>query len=149
MTVPGDWDVDEPGDYVAEVNEDIGQQFPVVPVKVMFNENERVPPEFVSCMTWPIPVAGVNSPLQIMPRSQTRYKAKWMITFPAAGTVWLNNTQAPLSGASPQGYTVTVAAAINFPLPDYEAQQAMSAVASIPGVTISVFDELYGAVASG
>lgn len=150
MTIPEYWTDDETDNYPADVEgtAQTDQNFPVVPVKVIFDENQRLSPTFCSCMTWPIAVVGVNTPLLILPRKETRFKAKFIVNFPAAGTLYVNTKSDPLSNPSPQGFTLTVTAAGNSLLPDYDAMQPMYAIASIAGVTISVWDESYGAVAS-
>jgi hypothetical protein len=55
-----------------------------VPVYSLTEDNA---PEYGSCMTWPIPIAGSNQPIQILPRRIRRSKAKiyplWAGTLPS------------------------------------------------------------------
>jgi len=122
------------------------QNFPVVPVKVVFDENEQIPPEFAAWSTWPIQVAGNGQATQLCPRRYHRYKAKMTVTIPTGGaTVTIANKPDPLSTSNPQGWQLTYTAGI-FTLPEYDAQQPVYAVASVAGVIISVLDESYGTV---
>lgn len=110
------------------------------PVAV-FNSEERLAPEYGSCMTWQLPVQGTNGAIPVLNRRLRRHKAKWFINFPGAGTVILNsNIDHTNQGV---GYTVTVAAAGIFVGPDWESQQPLYALATITGVTFSVIDESY------
>lgn len=81
----------------------------VVPVRVTFNENERVSPEFAACVTWTVPVIGANLPIQVLQRQYHRYKSKFMATFPAPGTLYYNTKYEPLTNPSPTGFAVTIA----------------------------------------
>lgn len=151
MTVESSWTEEEDeGAYSYEVEgeeetEDEGG-FGVVPVRVVFTENEQLAPSYCSCMTWPVGQVNVSIPTQILPRKEKRYKAKFIVNFPGAGNVILNTKLDPLTLPSPQGFTFTVTAAGNFALPEYDAMQPMYIIASIAGVTISVWDESYGNV---
>jgi hypothetical protein len=133
------------------IREDVAPQaipFTPVPVRVIDANTERVPPEFCSHMTWTIMETNMGPPTQIYPRSLKRYKGKAQVTFPNAGTLYMNNRPDPLSGPNPQGSSITVADASVVNLPDYDAMQPMYAVSSIGGVTVSVWDEQYGMVAN-
>jgi hypothetical protein len=144
VTLPSQWPEDPGEEYEQAVTEE--WQPAVVPVRVMHDETIRVPPEFASCMTWPIQQIGVGQPTQILQRRYTRYKTKFLALFPGAGTLFLNTKFEPVSNPSPQGFTVTAAAAGLVPIPEYEAMQGMWAIATIPGVLLSVMDESYGQV---
>jgi len=152
-TLPEDWATgEEPGEFEPSVPE---SEFPaVVPVRVIFDESKRLPPSFATMMTYTLQTSGLTGlgPIQILQRRITRFKAKFLINFPGAGSVYLNTKQEPLMAApnsTPQGFTVTVvAAANNVAIPDYDGQPPLFAVASIAGVTISVMDESFGQVQS-
>lgn len=118
----------------------------VVPVRVMHDETIRVPPEFASCMTWTIPQVGAGTPVQILQRRYHRYKTKFLAVFPGAGTLFINTKFEPVSNPSPQGFSITAAAAGMVPVPEYEAMQGMWAIGSIAGIQLSVMDESYGQV---
>lgn len=152
------------GEYIEELVDDVAEFVSDIvepahhegaaghPVHVWIDGTSQVThrqsPDFASFMTWPIPQVGIGTPLLFAPRKPQRYKAKHVLTFPAAGTIWINSKSDPLSLPTPQGFTYTVAAAGNFSIPDYDAQQPLYAIASIAGVTISQFDESF-AVGAG
>jgi hypothetical protein len=144
MSLPSDFPP-EPGEIYEE---QVTQEWEpaVVPVRVMHDETIRVPPEFASCMTWTLPVIGAGSPVQILQRRMQRYKAKFLLNFPGAGTVYINTKFEPVSNPSPQGFNVTLAAAGNMVIPEYESMQPVYAIASITGITLAVLDESYGQV---
>jgi len=150
MTIQQGWTEDESGqnDYETEGNEEIGANFPVVPVRIVFDENQRLAPSFCSHMTWQIAQTGQGVPTQILPRQERRFKAKFLVNFTAAGTLYLNNRQGPLGNPTPQGSELVAAVVGNFTLPDYDAMQPMYAIASVAGVTVSVWDEAFGAVSA-
>ena len=146
MTVPDYWaERDFDGD-VEEVETAMTRQLApeIVPVRVIHSEEERVSPEFAGMMIWPVP----QSPgyVQVATRCRTRYKLKWWINFPGAGTVTINTKIDPLTNPGPQGAQIAATAAGVVPLPEYDAQQPVYVTASITGVTISTIDERYGAV---
>jgi hypothetical protein len=118
----------------------------IVPVHVMLDESETVPPEFASCMTWTIPQTGVGTPVQILQRRYHRMKAKFLANFPGAGTLIINTKYDPLTLPSPQGFMLSVLAAGSAPLPEYDSMQPVWAIATISGITLSVLDESYGQV---
>jgi hypothetical protein len=146
MTVPDYWaegDFDGEGEaFESEMTSQLAPE--VVPVRVIETLTENVPPEFAGMMTWNIP----QSPgyIQVAGRSYERYKLKWWINFPGAGTVTLNTKIDPLTNPYPQGAAITAAAAGMVPIPEYDAQQPVYATASIAGVTISTVDERFGKV---
>jgi hypothetical protein len=142
MTIP--YEITEEGgeEYEGNVAEELSPV--VVPVRVVFNENERLPPEFAGMMTWAIPQAPLYA--TVLQRAYKRYKAKFIANFPGAGTLYLNTKIDPLTNPSPQGFSVTVTAAGLVPLPEYEAMQPLYAAGSIAGITLAVMDERYGAV---
>lgn len=119
MTIPEYWTQDESDESPDDVQgmENVQRQFPVVPVKVVFDENERLSPTFCSCMTWPIPQVGVGVPLLVLPRKETRFKAKFVVNFPAAGSVYFNTKYDPLSNPSPQGFQLIAGGAVTQPSP--------------------------------
>lgn len=143
MTVPAGW-ADESGQQYAE---DVEEQYEigVVPVKIMYTENENLAPAYATMMTWTLPVVGINSPIMILQKRLKRYKAKFLLNFPGAGSAYTNTKFEPLTLATPQGFTISAAGILqNIPLPEYEAMTPLWAIASIPGVTLSVVDEAYG-----
>lgn len=146
-TLPEDW-AEERYDSDFEPNVAESDYPVVVPVRVVYTENENLPPGFASFMTYPIGQVNVSSPTQLLQRREHRFKAKYFLNFPAAGTITLNSKQEPLSkDASPQGFAVTVAAATqNFAMPDYDSSQPLFAIASIAGCTIAIIDESFGQV---
>jgi hypothetical protein len=146
-TLPEEWEgLDTDPDFEPNAAE---SEYPaVVPVRVVYTENEQVPPGFSSFMTWPIGQIGVSSPTQVLQRREHRYKAKFFLNFPGAGTITYNSKQEPLSkDSSPQGFSVTVAGATaNLAIPDYDGAQPLYFIASIAGCTVAVMDETYGQV---
>lgn len=142
-TLPEEWGADEGPPFEPNVAE---AEYPaVVPVRVVFSETENLPPGFASCMTWPIPVINVGTPLAILQRRQHRFKAQLMLSMPGAGTVTLNTKQEPLSVQ--QGFAFVATAAVsNQVLPPYESQQPLYVIASIAGCTIAVIDQSFGQV---
>lgn len=151
MTIEQGWTEDESeesGDYELEGNEELGQNFVPVPVRIVFDENMRLAPTFCSHMTWPIPVVGSDIPVRVLPSRETRYKAKFIVNFTAAATLYMHNQQGPLGNPTPTGSQFIATAAGTFDLPDYDAMQPMYMIASASGVTVSIWDESFGAVAS-
>lgn len=111
-----------------------------IPVKIAFNETERVAPEAAAHMTWQL-TAG--QPIRICPHAYHRYKAKFNVIYPATGFatgIMLNKLQDPLTGTNPQG------SLWGNTLPDYEGQQPLYAVAIGGAATISVIDMTYKVV---
>lgn len=151
-TIPADWTQEEYPDQntLADIHGMQATGHVVTPVHVLYDESERLSPEFCSCMTWSIPVFGATGviPVQLLQRRYKRYKAKFVVNFTAAGFIVVNTKMEPLTLTSPQGFNVVATAAGNTPLPEYDAMQPMWAVASVAGVTISVWDESYGEVAT-
>lgn len=118
-----------------------------VPVRVMFDENERIPPEFAAWLT--VPIGTVGNPTRVVGRINTRYKCKMSVLIPTGGaTLYIANNFAPLSLPNPIGYSLTYAAG-QFNLPEYDGMQPVYMVASAAGVVVSVLDESYGAVTNG
>ena len=116
----------------------------VVPVRVVHTDTKRIPPEFAGMITWAVPQAP--NYVAVIQRSYDRFKAKFLVSFPGAGTLNLNTKVDPLTNPTPQGFSITVAAAGIVSLPDYDAQQPLYANASIAGVSIAVMDERFGRV---
>jgi hypothetical protein len=142
VTIP--YEITEEGGEEYEQNVTEQLEPVVVPVRVVFNENERLPPEFAGMMTWSVSQAPLYT--TVLQRSYKRFKAKLLASFPGAGTLYLNTKIDPLTNPSPQGFSVTVTAAGLVPLPEYEAMQPLYAAGSIAGITLAVMDERYGAV---
>jgi hypothetical protein len=146
-TLPEEWEgLDTDVDFEPNAAE---SEYPaVVPVKVVFDETQRLPPGFTSFMTWPIGQVGVSPPTQALQRREHRFKAKFFLNFPAAGTITINSKMEPLTkDANPQGFAVTVtAAANNLAIPDYDGTQPLFFIASIAGCTVAVMDESFGQV---
>lgn len=150
MTTPEYWTHDETDEYDFDVEGEAQAErnFPTVPVKVVFDENEQLTPTFCSCMTWPVPAVNTTGALLVLPRQEKRFKSQLVALFPGAGTLYFNTKVDPLNNPTPQGFAITVAAAGLQLLPPYECMQPMYAIASIPGVTLSIWDEVYGKVAA-
>jgi len=148
MTIPGHWTNEETDNW--EDNEEgqaqIEKNFPVVPVKVIFDENQQLAASFCACMTWTVPVVNINTPLLIIPRKESRFKTQFIVNFPAAGILYLNTKSDPLTNPTPQGFNLIETVAGNYSLPPYEAMQPMYAIATIPGITISMWDQSFGTV---
>jgi hypothetical protein len=145
MTVPFDFEEsaseqDQTAEYASEMEP--------IPVRVKFDENQKVSPQFTSWMTYPIAQSGVNQATQICTHRYHRYKAKFIVNFPGAGTLYIARIPDYLNtGAIGNAFAITVAAATTGNLlPDYDGEQAVYAIASIAGVSISVMDESYGTV---
>ena len=66
------YEEDEPQEYE-------GNTVPLQPVPV-YSLTENSAPEYGACMTWPIPVAGVNQPIQILGRRIRRSKGRVFLT---------------------------------------------------------------------
>lgn len=112
------------------------------PVLVKSADEAAPSPEFSSCMTWNIPQAVIGGqPVQILQRRKRREKAKIiLVTLGGATSVVINNTLAPLQGATPQGATVLNTTAVI----EWESQQPCYAIAIGGGPAIlSVIDEAY------
>lgn len=144
MSLPADFPQDAGEQYEQEVTAE--WEPAVVPVRVMHNDTIRVPPEFASCMTWPVTQIGVGQPVQILQRRYHRYKAKFLAFFPAAGILYMNTKFEPVSNPSPVGFQVQASAAGLVPIPEYESMQPMWVIGSIAGILLSVVDESYGQV---
>jgi len=146
MTIPAGFSEDESAPaYYEEAQEQF--ETAVVPVKIVYTENENLAPSYATYMTWQLPVIGQNVPVQVLQKRIKRYRARFLLNFPGAGSVYINSKFEPLSGANPQGFTVTVSGATqNFPLPEMAAMTPLYAIASIAGVFLSVQDEAYGTV---
>jgi hypothetical protein len=145
VTLPYDFeDSSEEQDQTAEY----GSKMSPVPVRIMFDENQQVSPQFCSWMTFPIGQTGVSPATQICTHRYHRYKAKFIVNFPGAGTLYIARVPDYLNtGATGNAFALTVAAAITGNLlPDYDGEQPVYAIASIAGVSISVMDESYGTV---
>lgn len=142
-TLPEGWLEEDDGEEYEEAMTEQLQPL-VVPVRVVESESKRVPPEFAGMMTWPVPQAP--SYVGIVQRSYERYKAKFIVNFPGAGTLYMNTKIDPLTNPTPQGFSLTVAAGGNASLPDYDCQQALYVCGSIAGITIAVMDERFGKV---
>lgn len=144
MTIQAGWADEEFSDSAEDAEDARSADYhgEIVPVKIVFDENERVSPQFCSHMTWPVPHAA---PAQmVVPRNKFRYKAKLTAIFPGAGSIYTNHYPDPLSNVNPQGATFTVLAAGSIELPDYDAEQPLYVIASIAGVALTVWDETYG-----
>jgi hypothetical protein len=148
MTIPAQWSEDEGNEAEYSTSTPGQENFPVVPVKVMFTENENVAPEFCSCMTWTVQQIGTASgqQLQVIPRRYRRYKAKFLVTFPGAATLYVNTQPGPLTNPTPQGFQYTVQTAGTVPLPEYDSMQPLYMIGSVAGITVSIWDESYGEV---
>jgi hypothetical protein len=133
MTVyPEDYQEDEAERYQ-------GAQWQAQPLTAV-KPTERHAPEYGACMTWNIPQVGVGQPVQILQRQPQRYKAKMvLIALTGATSVVINSKLDPVQGATPQGVTLLAAG----PLPDWESQQPLYAIAVGGTATISVWDETY------
>lgn len=123
---------DEPQEYTGESW--AGAPIPVVTV------GERVAPNYGSCMTWLIPQAGVGQPVQILTRRLRRHKAKLiLVSLTGATQVIFNAVIDRVQGITPQGFTMIAAG----PMPDWESQQPLYAIAIGGTALISLWDESY------
>lgn len=152
-TLPGDWAEESGTEHDAPWEPSEGEAYSpaVVPVKVMFDETERLAPGFATFITYTLQQTGLTGlgPTQILQRRYKRFKAKFYLNFPGAGTVTINSKSEQLTSSptNPIGFNITSAAAANnVAIPDYDGMPALYAIASIAGVTISVMDESYGQV---
>ena len=143
MTLPYEFGADQDVDFEPNIAE---SDYPaVVPVKIVMSETENVPPQFASCMTWPIGQVGVASPTQILQRRLHRFKTQFLLNMPGAGVVTFNTKQEPLMNPNPQGFSFTAAAIVaNQALPPFESAQPLYVIASIAGCTVAVLDQSYG-----
>lgn len=109
------------------------------PVRVTV-ETENAAPEYGGCMTWPVPQAGVGTPIPVFNRRLRRHKGKLsVITLTGATSVVFNSVIDRLQGSTPQGYTITAVG----PLPDWESQQPLYAIAIGGTALVSCIDESY------
>jgi hypothetical protein len=145
MTTPAGW-ADEGDEYYGE---DVATALepPVVPVRVVHTDEKRIPPEFCSMNSYTIAQIGQNQPTQVLTRAYERFKAKFYLYFPGAGTVWFNTKQEPLTNPSPSGFPYTVTAAGILVPHEYEAMQPLWCISTIAAVTVAVMDQRYGKVA--
>lgn len=146
MTIEQGWE-----DSYEETDQEVPDEFhEIKPVKVEFEETQRVAPESTSWMTWNITLIGSGPPTQICTHKYHRYKAKFLWTIPANTTVYIDRVQDRLtSGALGTTFTITTGAAgiqSAVVLPEYDGQQAIYAIATQPGVSVAVMDEAYKAV---
>jgi hypothetical protein len=122
-----------------------GAVSPMEPIPVV-EMSERRTPELASTMTWSIPATGGNNqPVQILQRTDHRFKAKVTIAnLNGASSVLFSNTITTLQGtiASIPAGVATYQAVGN--LPDWESQQPLYAIAiGGAGAIVSVIDERY------
>ena len=122
-----------------------GAATPLEPIPVI-DQSERHTPELASCMTWSIPATGgTNQPVQILQRTQHRFKAKITIAnLNGASSVLFSQTLAALQGtiaSIPAG--VATYQAIGS-IPEWESQQPLYCIAiGGAGAIVSVIDERY------
>lgn len=127
--------------YIEDSDQDYeGDEWASEPVQVK-EISERAAPEYCGCMTWVIPQNTIGQPVQILQRRLRRHKGKLMLTaLGGATSVVFNSKLDPLQGLSPQGAAVLVIG----PLPDWESQQPLYAIAVGGGpATVAVWDEAY------
>jgi hypothetical protein len=117
-----------------------GAATPMDPIPVV-DMSERRTPELASTNTWTIPVAGTGQPVQILTRTERRFKAKLFITALGGATaVVFNPVIDRVQGASPQGASYLAVGS----LPDWESVQPLYAIAvGGTGATVAVQDERY------
>jgi hypothetical protein len=154
MTLPQNW---EDSYYDQEEAPDAWAELQPVPVEIKRTEIEQVAPESTSWMFYNIPLApalagtGALQPVQICTHKYHRHKAKFLWTIPANCVIYLDRVQDRLM-ANALGTTfqiITGATAITSSaviLPEYDGQQALYAVATVAGATVSVMDESYKTV---
>lgn len=127
-----------------------------IPVRVTHTESQRVAPEATAFMTFPIPQipqasgAGATQAQQICPHRYHRYKAKFLFSGGAAGTIYVaKDPNTLMSGALGAAFAIVVAAALTQAtqlMPEYDGQQPLYMMATVPGFVVSVMDEGYKAV---
>jgi hypothetical protein len=145
MTEPYGFGTSEGEQYYEVDPSDIEERqtnpWPAQPLAVV-NATQETAPEFGSCLTWAIPMFGVNQPIQVLPRRIRRHKSYVEVSFTVPGTVYFNSKLDPLS--IPNGYAVTFAAAGLYRFPDWETQQPLYIIATVAGLSASVVDMSYG-----
>lgn len=108
-----------------------------IPVTV---HSSRVAPDYGACMTWVIPAAGVGQPVQILTRRLRRHKAKLLlVSLTGATSVVFNAVIDRVQGITPQGFTMIAAG----PMPEWESQQPLYAIAVGGTALVSLWDESY------
>lgn len=147
MTITRDWE----GAAGLEQEQGADQNFPIpIPVRIIREENEQIPPEFANCMTWTVPTFANTAlkPIVLCPHRYHRFKAQFWIIPGATSTGLVLNTKVDaLMQPNPQGATFQwTAGAQPFAIPPYEAQRALYAVALTAAVIVSVIDQAYGNV---
>src|SRR5215469_6644698 len=108
-----------------------GGTWPGEPIRVQ-DVTERRTPELVSTMTWQIPVSGVGQPVQLLQRTERRFKAKITInSLTGGGAVVFSQLIDRVQLTPPQGttYSPTV---FPFNLPDWESVQPLYAIVISP-----------------
>jgi hypothetical protein len=80
---------DEPQEY-------LGAAVPLEPILVQ-NVTERRTPELCSTMTWPVGTAGTGQPVQILQRTERRFKAKITINSLTGPLTTVNTPAVPAS----------------------------------------------------
>jgi hypothetical protein len=153
MTIGEDWE-----NAGQDENQSPEPIFPhPIPVRVVFDENQQVNPEFTAWLTYNIPLLGsAVLPQQVCTHRYHRYKAKFLVNFGGAATLYIarrpeyltvgtNVTPGPT--VLPNAFQLTETAAGNVTLPDYDGQQPvyMGFLGTGP-VTVSVMDESFGTV---
>lgn len=120
------------------------------PVKVEFEQTERVAPDSTSWLQFGIAFLGSGGslqPTQVCPHRYHRYKAKFLFTGPAAAIIYVARIPDTLmSGALGTTFSITIGAggAVSAPLmQEYDGQQPVYMIASVTGVSVSVMDEGY------
>ena len=123
-----------------------------LPVKIVQDETktEKVEaPEFASCQSYTLPQAGVNPPLQILPRRTRRYRADFYLHTVTAAVITVNSNREALTGANPQGFNVHTAAAGNvLDIPSWYSQQPLYAISTQADSEMNVIDQSYADNAS-
>jgi hypothetical protein len=143
MSIESGWEHDTQGtDQGAE------EWFPkAIPVRIEHSESENVSPGSASWMTYSV-VSGTQitgggglRPTQVLTHKYHRYKAKFVMTVPAATLVYVSNNENTLmSNALGTAFVLGPGQV----MPDYDAQQPVYMVFTGTGpVTVSVLDESY------
>jgi hypothetical protein len=147
---------EEASDEQVQEPEGWSQKHPIQ-VEIANSQVQEVAPEATAWSNLAIPQVpvvagtGASQPAQLCPHAYHRYKAKFLWFIPSTVTlpvtVYLSKNKDVLMGGSTANvyqFTVTTAIANSFPLvPDYDGQQPLYAMASQPGTTVSVMDEIF------
>jgi hypothetical protein len=98
-----------------------------VPVVMAGTLTQNKPPQFAGCQTFPVPIAGVNLPVQVLQRNERRDEAQ----------LWLSSLANGPSQYSKSTYNQTVAPGANATLANFSGGGALPA--GFYSITASVY----------